>query len=126
MNIQIGGVEYDRRELEAIDEAFQKNFLLRRLVMVYDVGLDEASNAHLQHVLHDLEAVRYRAWLMLRHNGLDLEDAGALVTDDNVIDVFSVLWSDPVRVVEGAAEDELRQIIADRKAKNTPPDPKTE
>jgi len=112
------GTTYERHELTLIEEAFYNNFLCRRLVDTYGVPLAEITEGQRQHVLHDLNAVRYRAWLALRAAGVSLEEIGELVTDETAVDVFTALWTVPLTVYQGDAAD---LIDAKRKAKGLPP-----
>jgi len=116
--IILGGTAYERHELTAIEEAFYNNFLCRRLVDVYRVPLAEITEGQRQHVLHDLNAVRYRAWLALRAAGVGLEAIGELVTDETVVDVFTALWLKPLEVYQGDAADLINEK---RKARGLPP-----
>ena len=116
--ITLGNATYERHELTAIEEAFFNNFLCRRLVDVYRVPLAEITEGQRQHVLYDLNAVRYRAWLALRAAGATLEAIGELVTDETAVDVFTALWTTPPTIYRGDATDLINEK---RKAKGLPP-----
>lgn len=116
--ITLGGKIYERHDLTPVEEAFYNNFLCRRLVETYGVPLSAIAENHLQHVLHDLNAVRYRAWLVLRAAGVTLEAIGELVTDETAIDVFTALWTTPLTVYHGDVRDLINEK---RKAKGLLP-----
>lgn len=116
--ITLGGKVYERHDLTAIEEAFYNNFLCRRLVDVYGVPLAAIAEHHIQHVLHDLNAVRYRAWLALRATGATLDMIGEQVTDETAADVFAALWTTVPTVYQGDAKDLINEK---RKAKGLPP-----
>jgi len=118
--VTLGGQPYDRREPTAVEEAFYANFCCRRLAVTYGVPLAEITADQRAHVLHDLNAIRYRAWLMLRHNGLTMAQIGQLVTDETAIDVFLELWAEVQVVLTGTAEAIAAQINANRRAVGKP------
>jgi len=114
MTISLGGKQYDRRELNAVEEGFYTNFIYRRLAVSYRIPLAEISLDQTRHAMHDLNAIRYRAWLQLRHNGLTMADVGRMVRDENAIEVFVALWAKPPMVIQGGGEEALAQINARR------------
>ena len=107
---------YERRDIDAVGEAFWKNFLFRRLVVTYEIPLADITPDQVQHVTHDLNSIRYRAWLALRHHGLTLADIGQLVNDENAIDVFVSLWQTAPIVFEGGTGPEVLACINERRA----------
>ena len=119
--IVLGGKEYSQRDLDPVEEAFFLNFLRRRLVSTYGVPLQQTTDPLVQHALHDLNAVRYRTWLMLRGQGVTLTDLGRLVTDENAVDVFLAVWTKSPVVLACGGEEALAQVNARRAAVGKPP-----
>ena len=112
----LNGTPFAAKELDAVDESFYSNFVVRWLYKTYQVPLSEITRDKINHALHDLNVVRYRAWLMIRNSGVSLQQMGSLVTDENVVDVYSSTFgnlADDQPVVPTIQEhvDNLRHLM---------------
>lgn len=89
--LTIGNKEFPMSPMTPDDWKWFQNFIQRRLVFVYGLTLSQILPADTYHAGHDLEAVRYLAWLQTRRNGTQQAVIGNLINEDNKIEVTEQL-----------------------------------
>ena len=119
--IVLNGKEYETKKLSEVEELFFNNYLVRRIVAVYEVAIEDVTADYRKHAMCDLNCVRYRACLATRHHGLTLRNILEWVTDENAVDIFEMLNDDCFIVVGGIGQAAMNVVNENRRRQGMEP-----